>query len=111
MYNMQSGILRRTFDIGSCPATVSSGFRPVSSKKKEERCITGLASDALDRTVIASTLDGTINVSHLSFLAYLLRADRTRLGSSLTSTQQRWSIRLSCHLLRCSSSCTETAGC
>ncbi|KAG5727270.1 hypothetical protein E4T56_gene7613, partial [Termitomyces sp. T112] len=28
---------------------------------KKERCITGLATDALNRTVIASTLDGTIN--------------------------------------------------
>ncbi|KAI0707610.1 Utp21-domain-containing protein [Earliella scabrosa] len=61
MYNMQSGILRRTFDVGACPANVSSRFRPSGNKKKEERCITGLASDALDRIVVASTLDGTIN--------------------------------------------------
>ena len=65
MYNMQSGILRRTFDVGPCPANVPSRFRPAAGKKKEERCVTGLASDALDRTVVASTLDGTINVSHL----------------------------------------------
>ncbi|EJF66083.1 Utp21-domain-containing protein [Dichomitus squalens LYAD-421 SS1] len=61
MYNMQSGILRRTFDIGPCPANVPSRFRPAAGKKKEERCVTGLASDALDRTLVASTLDGTIN--------------------------------------------------
>ncbi|KAL7283597.1 hypothetical protein ACG7TL_003032 [Trametes sanguinea] len=62
MYNMQSGILRRTFDVGPCPPNVPSRFRPAANgKKKEERCITGLASDALDRVLVASTLDGTIN--------------------------------------------------
>ncbi|KAI9057911.1 Utp21-domain-containing protein [Trametes sanguinea] len=62
MYNMQSGILRRTFDVGPCPSNVPSRFRPAANgKKKEERCITGLASDALDRVLVASTLDGTIN--------------------------------------------------
>ncbi|KAI0333500.1 Utp21-domain-containing protein [Cubamyces sp. BRFM 1775] len=62
MYNMQSGILRRTFNIGPCPANVPSRFRLTpNGKKKEERCITGIASDALDRVLVASTLDGTIN--------------------------------------------------
>ncbi|CDO73537.1 hypothetical protein BN946_scf185014.g7, partial [Trametes cinnabarina] len=62
MYNMQSGILRRTFVVGPCPPNVPSRFRPTANgKKKEERCITGLASDALDRVLVASTLDGTIN--------------------------------------------------
>ncbi|KAI0672967.1 Utp21-domain-containing protein [Trametes maxima] len=61
MYNMQSGIQRRTFDVGPCPANVPSRFRPAADGKKKDRCITGLASDALNRVVIASTLDGTIN--------------------------------------------------
>ncbi|RPD66386.1 Utp21-domain-containing protein [Lentinus tigrinus ALCF2SS1-7] len=61
MYNMQSGILRRTYSVGPCPSNVVSRFRPTGNRKKEERCITGLASDALDRIVVASTLDGTIN--------------------------------------------------
>ncbi|KAH9857144.1 Utp21-domain-containing protein [Lenzites betulinus] len=62
MYNMQSGFLRRTFSVGPCPLNVSSRFRPAANgKKKEERYITGLASDALDRVLVASTLDGTIN--------------------------------------------------
>lgn len=63
MYNMQSGILRKTFNIGPCPPEVDSRFRPsgTSKKKLEERCVTGLVSDALNATVIASTLDGTIN--------------------------------------------------
>lgn len=77
MYNMQSGILRKTFNIGPCPPEVDSRFRPsgTSKKKLEERCVTGLVSDALNATVIASTLDGTINVgprAHSSLL-YLTR--------------------------------------
>ncbi|KAG5352836.1 hypothetical protein C0989_000178 [Termitomyces sp. Mn162] len=58
MWNMQSGILRKTFDVGPCP---SEAKQHLSGLKKKERCITGLATDALNRTVIASTLDGTIN--------------------------------------------------
>ena len=58
MYNMQSGINRKTFELGSF---VDDGQDNVTSKRKA-RCVTGLASDALNRTVIASTLDGTINV-------------------------------------------------
>ena len=68
MYNMQSGILRRTFDVGPCPADAPNRPQPPDSKKKEQRCITGLASDALDRILVASTLDGTINVCEFSRL-------------------------------------------
>jgi len=61
MWNMQSGSKRKTFDVGQCP----EGMRRLHNlgKKVNNRCITGLASDALNRLVIASTLDGTINVS------------------------------------------------
>ncbi|KAG6865407.1 hypothetical protein C0991_002901 [Blastosporella zonata] len=58
MWNMQSGIRRKTFDVGSCPPEIKHRF---SGTKKKERSITGLATDPLNRTVIASTLDGTIN--------------------------------------------------
>ncbi|KZT09652.1 Utp21-domain-containing protein [Laetiporus sulphureus 93-53] len=63
MYNMQSGILRKTYSVGPCPPEVTSKFRPTGSTKKklEERCITGLATDALNGSVVASTLDGTVN--------------------------------------------------
>ncbi|KAF8891320.1 Utp21-domain-containing protein [Infundibulicybe gibba] len=60
MWNMQSGIKRKTFSVGACPPDVVNRFQ-ATGKKKTERSITGLASDALNRTVIASTLDGTIN--------------------------------------------------
>ncbi|KAI0054018.1 Utp21-domain-containing protein [Auriscalpium vulgare] len=62
MWSMQSGILRKTFKIGPCPPDVAMKFRPPPGKKRgEERSVTGLATDALNRVVIASTLDGTIN--------------------------------------------------
>ena len=70
MWNMQSGLKRKKFDVGACPPGVSSRFniRAVSKKQTECRSITGLATDALNRLVIASTLDGTINVREpLSF--------------------------------------------
>jgi U3 small nucleolar RNA-associated protein 21 len=64
MWNMQSGIKRRSFDIGPVPQEIQerSNHSSVPSKKGKERCVTGLATDALNRLVIASTLDGTINV-------------------------------------------------
>jgi U3 small nucleolar RNA-associated protein 21 len=66
MWNLQSGIKRKSFNIGPCPLEVVDRFR-LSATKKADRCVTGVASDSLNRVVIASTLDGTINV-RLSFL-------------------------------------------
>jgi U3 small nucleolar RNA-associated protein 21 len=69
MWNMQSGLKRKKFDVGPSPPGVSSRFniRTASNKRVEYRSVTGLATDALNRLVIASTLDGTINVgSHYS---------------------------------------------
>ncbi|KAF5389950.1 hypothetical protein D9757_003621 [Collybiopsis confluens] len=60
MWNMQSGIRRRTFRIGPCPPEVVGRFR-ISEKNAKERSVTGLATDPLNTAVIASTLDGTIN--------------------------------------------------
>ncbi|KAF5373929.1 hypothetical protein D9758_000754 [Tetrapyrgos nigripes] len=60
MWNMQSGIKRRSFDVGPCPHEVTNQFR-TSDKTSKGRSVTGLATDSLNRTVIASTLDGTIN--------------------------------------------------
>ncbi|KAK1216377.1 rRNA-processing protein utp21 [Marasmius sp. AFHP31] len=57
MWNMQSGIRRRTFDVGPCPLKVAGR----ATLKESERSVTGLASDALNTVVIASTLDGTVN--------------------------------------------------
>ena len=67
MWNMQSGLKRKKFDVGPCPPGVSSRFniRATSKGKAEYRSVTGLATDGLNRLVIASTLDGTINVGIL----------------------------------------------
>ena len=64
MWNMQSGLKRKKFDVGPCPPGVSSRFntRSASKKQAEYRGVTGLATDPLNRLVIASTLDGTVNV-------------------------------------------------
>ena len=62
MYNMQSGIKRKAFDAGPAPESVKQRVGAAASAKRKERCVNGLASDALNRVVIASTLDGTVNV-------------------------------------------------
>lgn len=57
---MQSGIRRRTFLVGPCPIEVADRFRT----SEKERSVTGLATDPLNTVVIASTLDGTVNVRY-----------------------------------------------
>lgn len=88
---MQSGIKRKTFNVGPCPVELRASL---STKKNGQRTITGLASDSLNRLVIASTLDGTISV-RLEFLEKpRLIADIIALEiSSSTFIQQSWSIR------------------
>ncbi|KAF7967205.1 hypothetical protein HWV62_35121 [Athelia sp. TMB] len=58
LWNMQSGIKRKSFTLGPCPSELRASS---SMKKNGQRSVTGIASDALNRLVIASTLDGTIN--------------------------------------------------
>lgn len=62
MWNMQSGIQRKTYILGPCPPEVAARFYS-GTVKRSDRSITGLASDSLNSIVIASTLDGTLNVS------------------------------------------------
>jgi U3 small nucleolar RNA-associated protein 21 len=63
MWNMQSGAHRKSFNIGPCPEGVQTKYRPPPGKRRsEERSVTGLATDSLNRVVIAATLDGTVNV-------------------------------------------------
>lgn len=61
MWNMQSGIKRKSYDVGPCPPEATARLR--NGAKKRDRTITGLGTDPLNRVVIASTLDGTLNVS------------------------------------------------
>ncbi|KAH9180505.1 Utp21-domain-containing protein [Lactarius sanguifluus] len=62
MWNMQSGARRKSFSLGPCPEGIYTKYRPPPGKQKsEERSVTGLATDSLNRAVIVSTLDGTVN--------------------------------------------------
>jgi U3 small nucleolar RNA-associated protein 21 len=63
MWNMQSGIKRKSYDVGPCPPEASARLR--NGAQKRDRVITGLATDPLNRIVIASTFDGTLNVGLL----------------------------------------------
>ncbi|KAF9477557.1 Utp21-domain-containing protein [Pholiota conissans] len=60
MWNMQSGIHRKSFTLSPWPPEVAARFYS-GSAKRSERSVTGLATDSLNKVVIASTLDGTIN--------------------------------------------------
>ena len=62
MWNMQSGIHRKTYTLGPCPPEVAARFYS-GTVKRSDRSITGLATDSLNSVVIANTLDGTLNVS------------------------------------------------
>jgi U3 small nucleolar RNA-associated protein 21 len=63
MWNMQSGAHRKSFKIGPCPEGVHTKYRrPPGKQRNEERSVTGLATDSLNKVAIASTLDGTVNV-------------------------------------------------
>nr|GAT60083.1 predicted protein [Mycena chlorophos] len=78
LWNLQSGILRKTFDVGAPPAEQLSA-RLQQGKRKEGRSVTGLATDSLNTVVIASTLDGTINFFdfHTTKLEYTLTLPST----------------------------------
>ena len=47
--------------MGPCPPEVAARFYS-GTVKRSDRSITGLATDSLNRVVIANTLDGTLNV-------------------------------------------------
>ncbi|KAI6036380.1 Utp21-domain-containing protein [Pisolithus microcarpus] len=62
MWNMQSGIKRKTFKLARpCLQNATEIPKAKVETKKGDRVITGLATDALNRVVIASTQDGTID--------------------------------------------------
>ncbi|KAF9511143.1 hypothetical protein BS47DRAFT_1470832 [Hydnum rufescens UP504] len=62
LWNMQSGIRRKTFKVGDAPSQGEQSTQ-AAVKALNGRPITGLAVDALNRILVASTLDGTLNVS------------------------------------------------
>jgi U3 small nucleolar RNA-associated protein 21 len=69
MWNMQSGKERKAFALSgaalgnSKPKIIASKKKTKKTAKKSIEAITGLATDALNTTVIASTLEGKLYVS------------------------------------------------
>ncbi|KAH6918289.1 Utp21 specific WD40 associated putative domain-containing protein [Coprinopsis sp. MPI-PUGE-AT-0042] len=61
MWNMQSGIKRRSFKLGACPPEAANRIHSNNSEKEKERSVVGLAVDALNVTVVVCTMDGTVN--------------------------------------------------
>lgn len=79
---MQSGAHRKSFNIGPCPEGVQTKYRPPPGKQRsEERSVTGLATDSLNRVAIAATLDGTVNVR-----VHALVVKGASLGTSLANS-------------------------
>jgi U3 small nucleolar RNA-associated protein 21 len=69
MWNMQSGIKRRTFKLGVCPPEGANRIHSNNSENEKERSVVGIAVDPLNVTVVLCTMDGTVNVRssfHLS---------------------------------------------
>lgn len=70
MWNMQSGKERKSFNLTGPPAGDSKSRIIAASKPKKApkivkrgiQAITGLATDALNTTVVASTLEGKLYV-------------------------------------------------
>lgn len=103
MWNMQSGRERRSFALtGSPPGDTKSKIIATSKtgKAKEKakapvrsmQAITGLVTDALNTTVIASTLEGKLYVSIFCRRSGAIDAH----DSSSTSTPQSFCTRCNC---------------
>ncbi|KIM28873.1 hypothetical protein M408DRAFT_329296 [Serendipita vermifera MAFF 305830] len=58
LWNMQSGFKRKTFILGPAPEEAGGRF---GTKPGKSRCVTALATDALNTCLVAGTLDGTLN--------------------------------------------------
>ncbi len=61
MWNLQSGIRRKTFDVGPVPDEVDWSWK----EKGRGRGISGLVTDSLNKWLVAGTVDGTLNVSRI----------------------------------------------
>lgn len=64
MWNIQSGIRRKTFDVGPVPDEVDWRWK----EKGQGRGISGLVTDSLNKRLVAGTVDGTLNVSRIQYL-------------------------------------------
>lgn len=94
---MQSGAHRKSFNIGPCPEGVQTNYRPPPGKQRsEERSVTGLATDSLNRVAIAATLDGTVNVRVRTLARQRASLGSVPTNSFSTSTRRNWSTPSSC---------------
>ncbi len=62
MWNMQSGQERKTFYLSGAPLLKLKAGK-ARKAVTPGKAVTGLATDSLNRTVVASTLDGVLHVS------------------------------------------------
>ena len=62
MWNMQSGVQRKSYTLGPCPPNVAAQFDS-GAVKCSDRTITELATNSLNSVVIASAVGGTLSVS------------------------------------------------
>jgi U3 small nucleolar RNA-associated protein 21 len=70
MWNLQSGVKRKTFQLGTAP---TSGTRRTKlARRSDNRVVTGIATDSLNRILISATLDGSVNVSPLQWWTQLI---------------------------------------
>ncbi|TRM62583.1 Utp21 specific WD40 associated putative domain-containing protein [Schizophyllum amplum] len=106
MWNAQSGVMRRTFGVGDFgagptqPSTAASGGKAIKGttangkthttgiRKQAHRTITGIATDALNTVLVASTLDGTLNFFDFHTAELLHTLTITSTTSSNTSSAQ-----------------------
>jgi hypothetical protein len=103
MWNLQSGAKRKSFAVGPSPTAIT---RRSKGKKTEQRVISGIATDSLNRTVIASTLDGTINVSW--YMCQELPLSHCKSSSSI-SIRQNWNTPCNFRRMLCPYSFSATA--
>lgn len=104
MWNMQSGKERKRFALsgeilGDSKPGIIAKARPKTKRAAEKekvksvKAVTGLATDTLNTTVVASTLEGKLYVSPTDAQAGNTADDA---GSSSTSTRPSWSTPWSC---------------
>ncbi|KAI5899586.1 Utp21-domain-containing protein [Schizophyllum commune H4-8] len=87
MWNAQSGVLRRVFKVGDLgtKGETSTAASATRYRKQSDRTITGIATDALNTVLVASTLDGTINFFDFHTVDLLHTLTIAPLSASATS--------------------------
>ena len=91
MWNLQSGIRRKTFDYQA-----STSLRTIDPEQRGEKTVTGIASDSLNKTLIVSTLAGSLHVSPINHCVLLCSFDGVgKQFFDMHTTQLQHSVSLS----------------